>query len=133
MAYTYNAEVINGTLKLRSSASTSSSVLIKIPSGTSITVTTCSNNSWFKTSYNCYSGYVMAEFVWVRHGPTATVFGGRLRLRRTPNASTTTNMICWLPVDTSVYVLDESSGNFDRVSSSSYGTGWADSDYLYLG
>ena len=65
VAFTLTGQVYNtgGTgLNLRENANSSAKVLVSIPEGTVINVT-AKNGSWYKTSYNGYTGYVSASYV----------------------------------------------------------------------
>lgn len=51
-----------GPLNLRASTSTSSSLLGTIPNNTTLEVTAV-NASWYQTTYNGKTGYVMAKYL----------------------------------------------------------------------
>ena len=135
MAYTYErADVINGSLNMRLSTSTSSERLAIIPNGTALKVTTCDNPSWFKTNYGGQDGYIMAQYVFVfGSGLHANVCGGRLRLRSTPSSTNNDNFIDWLEDGADVFLLDERTNGFRRVTTTTKGTGWAAEGYFAFG
>ena len=62
MATFNGARVVGGRLNLRASASTSSTILERIPNGTSLNVSDY-NQDWLSTSYSGSNGYVMREFI----------------------------------------------------------------------
>ncbi len=57
-----SSQVVGGSLNLRSSASTSSTILARIPSGTYINVADY-NDDWLSVTYNGSNGYVMRQYV----------------------------------------------------------------------
>lgn len=129
---TFNGKVVGGSLKLRASASTSASSLTSIPSGTSISVSTISNNQeWFSTSYGGHSGYVVAQYVAITTGGdacTVTTSSGSLNIRK--SASTGATVIFTAAKGSTMRVLESRTG-WRRVSNAS-GTGWGSSEFLTL-
>lgn len=51
------------SLRLRSSASTESTVLATLSTGTTLTITGDSQDGWYPVSYQSYTGFVSAEYV----------------------------------------------------------------------
>lgn len=131
---TYNGVVTGGGLNLRQTASTSSLRIIQIPDGTAITVSTITGKQeWFSTSYNGYSGYVVAQYVAITEdGDTCTVStsSGSLNIRKT--ASTSADVVFTAAKGATLRLLDTTSvSGWYRVSNAS-GTGWGSSAYLTL-
>lgn len=63
-AYVDTSSTDYGILKLRKTKSDGATVLKKIPHGTELTVTYDKvNDTWYKTSYDGATGYVMAKFI----------------------------------------------------------------------
>lgn len=127
---TYSGKVTGGTLKLRSSASTSSTQLATIPDATSLSVTTIPNDQeWFSTTYQSTSGYVMARWIAITSGGKAGVVSttsGSLNIRARP--STDASVSFTLAKGASLRILESITGWY-RIGCSS-GTGWASSDYV---
>lgn len=74
VSYPVTAKVTAGgvPLNLRRSATTSSAILIKIPRGSSITITGKYNSSWYSASYGGKSGYVYASYIVMPDGSGGT-------------------------------------------------------------
>ena len=53
----------NGGLRMRSSTSTSSSILTTIPNGASVTIVARASNSWYKVSYGGKTGYSSSSYI----------------------------------------------------------------------
>lgn len=66
----------HGALNLRSTPSSSSRVLVRIPNNTKLEATR--EGEWYKTSYKEYTGYVKAEFISTA-SPAATVTKAELK------------------------------------------------------
>lgn len=130
---TFTGKVVGGSLKLRISASTAASSLTQIPSGTSISVSTISNNQeWFSTSYGGHSGYVVAQYVAITTGGdacTVTTSSGSLNIRK--SASTSASVIFTAAKGSTMRVLENPGTGWLRVSNAS-GTGWGSSGFLTL-
>lgn len=131
---TFNGQVIEGGLNLRTSTSTSASSPIQIPNGTNLTVSTVAGkNDWFATSYGGYSGYVVARYIAITNdGGTCTVTtaSGSLNIRKTPSSSA--SIIYTAAQYSTLRLLDYTSvSSWYRVSSAK-GTGWAQSKFLTI-
>lgn len=120
------ARVIDGSLNLRSSASTSSSVLLVMPDGASVSLLGQSSNGFTLVSYQGTQGWAYSQYL-SSGGGTRTVFDGSLNLRSAP--STTATVLRVMPDGATVTLLDESQNGFSQVSYNGV-TGWAFSDYL---
>ena len=125
-----NGVVTSGTLRLRKTMSASAQILAEIPDGTTLSVETTSNNSWFKTSYNNKTGYVTAQYIAVTSSDNliyrVNTTDGVLNVRNTPSSS---GMIIYTaPKNRGLYKLGES-GSWYRVSCA-LGTGWASKSFL---
>ena len=125
-------KVIGGSLRLRSSASTSGSIVTSIPDGSTVEVNLCGNQQWFRAVYSGYSGYVMSRYIHVTGGgtnATITTSTDPLNIRELP--STSSSILFTAPKGMSVKVLESASG-FYRISCS-LGTGWGSTQYITQG
>ena len=126
--------VRDSQLSLRASTSTNSTRYLFIPVNTSLTLETVTGaNDWFKTTYNGYTGYVVARYIAITNdGGTAkvTTASGSLNVRVLPNGNA--ERISQAPQYSILRLLDYTSvSGWYRVSSSA-GTGWAMSQYLTI-
>ncbi len=126
--------VRDSQLSLRASTSTNSTRYLFIPVNTSLTLETVNGaNDWFKTTYNGYTGYVVARYIAITNdGGTAkvTTASGSLNVRVLPNGNA--ERISQAPQYSILRLLDYTSvSGWYRVSSSA-GTGWAMSQYLTI-
>lgn len=139
MPYTYsNSYVTASSLRLRSTANASSSILTTIPNATQLTVETCGVQNWFRTSYAGYSGYVSARYIYVMSGQYSAVVDGSgyLNLRELPSKQSTSIYKLYPGEDVTVLHERHTDSNgvvWYRVSHDAGGTGWVDSSYLYFG
>ena len=132
---TFNGRVTGGGLNLRTSPSTGASSPIQIPNNTALTVGTLSGNQeWFSTSYQGYSGYVMAQFVAITaDGGTCTVTTSYDPLNIRKTASTSAAIVYTAAKGSTLRLLGYTSvSGWYRVSNAS-GTGWGSSTYLNIG
>ena len=130
----FNGKVIDGDLNLRKTASSSATILIKIPENTSLTLIEESGKpAWFKTTYNGKTGYVMAEFIAITNdGGTCrvTTASGDLNVRKTPASGAT--VLYKATRNSTIRLLDcTTDPDWCRVSCSK-GTGWAKSEFLTI-
>lgn len=124
-----NGEVTGNTVRFRSGASTSSSVICTLDKGAQVKVTGAKGN-WYAISYNGKSGYMSADYIkltgkseasdstpstpstpsapTVTEGYAAQVIGTSVRLRKGP--STSYDIICSCPKAASVTVLSSEKG-----------------------
>ena len=82
----------NGSLNMREKASTSSSILTRLPSGTKVLVL-ADSGSWYKIAYNGMIGYVSDDYLAlsatmdVKAGSAKVTSSSNLRLRSGPGTS----------------------------------------------
>ncbi|MDD5923526.1 MAG: SH3 domain-containing protein [Clostridia bacterium] len=130
---TYKVKTSGGSLNMRSVASTSGSVVLKIPNGTLLSVTSISNG-FGKTTYNSCTGWVSMSYLEKYTVPasasnttyTVTTSSGSLNLRSAP--STSSRILSSVPNGTKVNVIEISNG-FAKVIYKSY-VGWLSMTYL---
>ena len=128
---TYNGKT-TCILNLRSSTSTSSTLIAQIPESTILSVSTINgNDSWFSTTYNGNPGYVYARYVEVTDaGATCFVHASSLNIRLLPSTSSTKLYVA--AGGAVLQLLDaESVAGWYRVSSAS-GTGWGSASFLTI-
>ena len=132
-ANTYKVKTSGGSLNMRSVASTSGSVVLKIPNETLLSITSISNG-FGKTTYNSCTGWVSMSYLEKYIVPTSassmtytvTTSSGSLNLRLAP--STSSRILTSVPNGTKVNVLEISNG-FAKVIYKSY-VGWLSMTYL---
>ena len=137
----------NSTLNMRSSASTSGSVVTKLSSGTKVTVTS-ESNGWAKITVSGKTGYVSTSYLTttapgtqsgstdapkdpVKETPTVTKYvnvdkNSTLNMRS--SASTSGSVVTKLARGTAVTVISESNG-WTKITASGK-TGYVSSSYL---
>ena len=143
--YNTNGEGVN----LRKNASTSSSIILGLKDGTTVTIT-AKNGDWYKVTYGGYTGYVYAKYVNVssssssNSGSNTTTNGDvafsstgyvgdtgyqGLNLRKSP--STSASIITTIPQG-AVVTITAKNGDWYKVT---YGgnTGYAHASYIVLG
>jgi uncharacterized protein YraI len=135
------ATVVGGSLNLRSGPGTGYSVILVMPSGSTVTLTGEESGGFSSVAYNgtagwAYSAYLGQEDGGVdtpppgTDGPSATVVDGSLNLRSGPGTSYAVILV--MPDGAEVTLTGESSGDF--VSVDYQGTaGWAHAGYLEEG
>lgn len=129
----FNAYVIGGGLNMRASCSTSSTRKTQIPSGTAIVVEIVPDEpEWFATSYNGYTGYVVAQYVAITAdgGECIPDVENSLNIRKKP-VSGATRLYSAYPDDILRLLDYTSEAGWYRVSSAN-GTGWAMSEFLNI-
>ena len=135
MDASFGTGTINGSyVRMRSGASTSSSILGTYNSGTTMTITGV-NGAWYKVSYNGTTGYVHSDYVslsGVTNGGSSTgssngsVKGSDVRMRSGP--STTSSILGVYNTGTKMTITGES-GNWYKVSYSGR-DGYVSKDYM---
>ena len=133
--------VTAGSLRLRSSASTSSSTLTQAPRGSTVTVEEDAGNGWYKVTYGGKTGYMSGE--WLVVAPvviadpagdagassigTAAVTASSLRLRS--EASTSSSTLAQAPKGSTVTVEEDAGNGWYKVT---YGgkTGYMSGEWL---
>ena len=89
----HQGSVTGGGLNLRRTATTTADALIQIPNATQIEVTDYdAEDSWYRTTYGGYAGYVMKQYVTLATPPTSSWRYGRvtssaLNVRKAPSTS----------------------------------------------
>ena len=135
MDASFGTGTIDGSyVRMRSGASTSSSILGTYNSGTTMTVTGVSG-AWYKVNYNGTDGYVHSDYVSLSgvtssggsaSGSNGSVKGSDVRMRS--GASTTSSILGVYNTGTEMTITGES-GNWYKVS---YGgnDGYVSKDYM---
>jgi uncharacterized protein YgiM (DUF1202 family) len=130
-----NAWVTGGSLNLRSSASTSSGVLLVMPNNAQVGVTGSAQNGFTPVRYNGTNGWAYSQYLSSTQpgGSSGTVIsnawvtGGSLNLRS--SASTSSSVLLVMPNNAQVGVTGSPQNGFTPVRYN--GTnGWAYSQYL---
>lgn len=130
------ATVIDGDLNLRSSASTSGSVLAVMPDGATVSLTGQSSNGFLSVSYQGTAGWAYAIYLSTNSetppssGVPATVIDGSLNLRS--SANTSASVVTVMPDGASVTLSGATSNGFSQVTYNGQ-TGWAYTIYLSTG
>ncbi len=134
------ATVIDGALNLRSSASTTASVVTVMPGGATVTITGALINGFYPVRYGTLTGYAYAAYLQIGSNPTptpttpagqtATVIDGSLNLRS--GAGTNFSVILVMPGGSTVTITGALTNGFYPVR---YGTtnGYASATYLQIG
>lgn len=118
------ASIIGSSVRMRSGASTSSSIMGTYANGTKMTVTG-SVNGWYKVSYNGASGYVSASYMRVNPATTyspaknATVSGDQVRLRMGPGTAFAS--LGYINKNTAITVSGEYDGWYEVYANGKYG------------
>ena len=128
MDASFGTGTINGSyVRMRSGASTSSSILGTYNSGTTMTITGV-NGAWYKVSYNGTTGYVHSDYV---SGGGADSKAGYIKgtgVRMRSGASTTSSILGVYNTGTKMTITGES-GNWYKVSYSGR-DGYVSKDYM---
>ncbi|MCC6945882.1 MAG: SH3 domain-containing protein [Thermomicrobiales bacterium] len=130
-----NAWVTGGSLNLRSSASTSSSVLLVMPNNAQVGVTGSAQNGFTPVRYNGTNGWAYSQYLSSTQpgGSSGTVIsnawvtGGSLNLRS--SASTSSSVLLVMPNNAQVGVTGSPQNGFTPVRYNG-ANGWAYSQYL---
>ena len=131
-------KIVNVTtsLRVRSAANTSASVLGYLNNGTTVSITGESGN-WYKISYNGKDGYISKDYVQIsgntapittRSIASGKVTGVTTNLRVRSAASTTSSVLGYLTNGESVTITGES-GNFYAINFKNK-TGYVSKDYI---
>ena len=123
-------------LNLRSRASTSSTVLLVMPSGASVSLTGQSSNGFLGVTYQGTSGWASADYLSTGGGGDGGGGGGSTGTARTTSelnlrsrASTSSTVLLVMPSGVSVELTGQSSNGFLGVTYRGT-SGWAFADYL---
>ena len=131
-------KIVNVTtsLRVRSAANTSASVLGYLNNGTTVSITGESGN-WYKISYNGKDGYISKDYVQIsgntapittRSIASGKVTGVTTNLRVRSAASTTSSVLGYLTNGASVTITGES-GNFYAINFNNQ-TGYVSKEYI---
>jgi N-acetylmuramoyl-L-alanine amidase len=122
------AIVIDGSLNLRASASTSAAVITVMPDGAVVTLLGGSSNGFSQVSYNGSTGWAYTIYLSTGgDGAFATVFDGALNLRS--GAGTAFGVLLVMPDGARVALTGATSNGFSQVVYQGT-TGWASSQWL---
>ena len=135
--------VTTANLNMRTSASTSASVITTIPKGTSVEVVDKSNSDWYKVNYNGQTGYVSSKYITLGNNnssdnnnttttPPATatengVTTANLNMRT--SASTSASIITTIAKGSTVEIVDKSNPNWYKVKYNGQ-TGYVSREYV---
>ena len=119
---------------MRSSASTSSSIIATIPKGTKIEIIEKTSSTWYKVKYNNKTGYVSSQYVTLNNDssqpPTNITYGvTTTNLNMRSSASTSSSIIATIPKGTKIEILEKNSNGWYKVKYNNK-TGYASSDYI---
>jgi GH25 family lysozyme M1 (1,4-beta-N-acetylmuramidase) len=112
-----------GTLNVRKAPSTNSQVVLQLQKGAYVQLRG-DLGDWYRMDI----GYVSKEYIKEVHG---IVTGDKLRVRSTPDASSQTNIITTLPVNTEVIICTAGNGWY-YVLLNDGRTGWVSGMYITL-
>jgi len=110
-------------LNLRTGPSTSYSVLVSIPKGTSVPVLGRASNGWYKVSYDGRTGYVSDYYV------VAATVRTLDSLNMRTGTSTSYRILVTIPKGSTVPAYARASNGWYRVSYGGY-TGWVSGTYV---
>lgn len=112
-------------LNLRAEAATASSVLTKIPGGSSVEVLNTDLNGWYQVSYSGMTGYVASQYVDLKSEPVqGRITDGPLNIRSAP--STSGSKCGKLSAGTEVEILETLDGWY-RIAQ-----GYVSADYVAI-
>jgi len=120
----------DGTLNIRESTSTSSSVLGEIPGGERVIVSSLANG-WYRVHYNGITGYISADYaVTLYEGKVVGIDAGSyLNVRQAPSASGA--KIGELQNNEIVTVIGENTDGWYRLETDNL-AGYASADYIQI-
>ena len=124
------ATVIDGALNLRSSPSTSSSVVTVMPDGATVTITGGLANGFYPVTYGALSGYAFAQYLQIGATQIATVINGSLNLRSGPGTGYA--VITVMPGGSTVSITGALNNGFYPVRYNGQ-DGYASAQYLQIG
>ena len=131
IAYVCNTDGDN--LNMRSQASTSSSIIAKIPAGATISVTGDAVGGFYPVKYNGQTGYASADYITFtkpQTNKTAYVYntdGANLNMRS--GASTKTSIVTKIPAGSTITVTGDATNGFYPVKYGIY-SGYASTSYI---
>ncbi len=130
-AYVYNTDGDN--LNMRLQANSSSSIVVKIPAGASLTVTGDIINGFYPVKYNGKTGYSSADYITFTKpsvNKTAYVYntdGANLNMRS--NANKNSSIITKIPEGSTLTVTGDATNGFYPVKYGNY-SGYASTAYI---
>ncbi|HWQ89563.1 MAG TPA: N-acetylmuramoyl-L-alanine amidase [Desulfitobacteriaceae bacterium] len=120
-----------GGLNLRETPSASGRILLTIPEGTTVDLSS-QQDQWYKTTYQGQAGWISANYITVitinkpKQGKI-TAAGG-LNLRETPSLSG--NILTMIPADAFIYLAEEQDNWYKTTYQGQ--TGWVYADYVSI-
>ena len=131
------AKVIDGSLNLRASASTSAGIVTVLPDGAIVSLSGVTSNGFSQVTWNSNTGWAYSIYLSTSddgggsgNGSFATVFDGALNLRS--GAGTGYGVVLVLPDGAQVELTGSTSNGFTKVIYQGT-TGWASSQWLTTG
>lgn len=137
--------ITGSSVRMRSGASTSASILTVMDKGTTVTVLSKANDEWYNISYKGMTGCVSARYLELTEkndtpadaAPTptelpvgiGTITGSSVRMRA--GASASTSILTVMDKNTTVAVLGKAADGWYRISCKGK-TGFVSADYLKL-
>ncbi len=117
-------------LNLRSSASTSSGVLVTMPENSTVTLLENSTNGWAKVKYLSYTGYCVTDYLNAPSDSSVVMKGKTTsEVNMRSGKGTSHSIVSVVPKSTTVSVLSNTDESWAKVSYSSK-TGYIIKDYL---
>lgn len=131
--YMYVANVKNSIYLRSTAAETSGNVITTIPLGTQVGYIERTNGTFSKINYNGTIGYVKTQYLSDYYSTGYTYFTvynvkNSIYLRSTPK-EVSNNIICTIPLGTTVRYMGESSNGFHKISYNGY-VGYSKAIYL---
>ncbi len=124
------ATVVGANLNLRSGPSTTSPVLLVIPKGSTVTITSAAQNGFHGVEFGGVRGYASSNYLQLDISQSATVAGGALNLRSGPGS--TYPVLLVMPDGAAVTITGAQQTSYYPVVYN--GTaGYASADYLRIG
>ena len=136
-SYSVGAVSTNGLntitdLNLRSSNSTSSSVITVIPEGKEVVLLENSTNGWAKVSYSTYTGYCSTAYLNALSGSKVTMNGVTLdEVNLRSGKGTSYSSLGYVPKNTTVSVVSNADEDWAQVTYSGK-TGYISKDYIKI-
>ncbi len=122
--------VVSANLNLRSGPGTTYPVLLVIPNGSTVTITSAEQNGFYGVEYAGVRGYASSNYLQLDISQTATVVGGGLNLRTGPG--TTYPVLLVMPDGATVTITGAlQTGYYPVVYNGT--AGYASADYLQIG
>ena len=136
--------VVTANLNMRSSTSTSSSIIATIPKGTKIEIVEKTSSTWYKVRYNGKLGYVSSQYLNLNGNDnsndnnnsnqpsTNTTYGvTTANLNMRSSTSTSSSIIATIPKGTKIEIIEKTSSTWYKVKYNNK-TGYVSSQYVTL-